>query len=77
MYENGYGVTQDYNEAVKWYIMSAEKGNASAQNKLGNMYLHGNGVTKNSNIAVRWYRKSAEQGNGYAMKTLKELDKHL
>ena len=30
MYDNGYGVTQDHAEAVRWYRMAAEQGNAAA-----------------------------------------------
>ena len=31
MYEDGRGVTQDYQEAVKWYRKAAEQGDAEAQ----------------------------------------------
>ena len=31
MYGNGNGVLQDYAEAVKWYRLSAEQGDAGAQ----------------------------------------------
>ena len=37
-YANGDGVEQDYAEALKWYMKSAEQGNAKAQNNLGIMY---------------------------------------
>ena len=30
----GYGVEQDYEEAVKWWRLAAEQGNAEAQNNL-------------------------------------------
>jgi uncharacterized protein len=29
MYKNGNGVIQDYAEAVKWYRLAAEQGNAT------------------------------------------------
>ena len=32
MHEQGQGVPQDYREAAKWYQLSADQGNASAQN---------------------------------------------
>ena len=35
MYENGKGVPQDDAEAVKWYRMAAEQGDADAQFNLG------------------------------------------
>lgn len=62
-YYYGRGVKKNYEEAVKWYRLAAEKGNSSAQNNLGWMYQKGYGVTKDYAEAVKWYRKSAEQGN--------------
>ena len=44
MYDNGQGVLQDYKTAAKWYILSAEQGNAEAQYNLGVMYALGQGV---------------------------------
>jgi TPR repeat protein len=34
MYENGWGVPQNFESAVKWYRLAAEQGHASAQYKL-------------------------------------------
>jgi len=31
MYEKGEGIPQDYQEAIKWYRLAAEQGNADAQ----------------------------------------------
>ena len=61
-YFYGRGVSQDYAEAVKWYLESAEQGYAEAQSNLGYCYLNGLGVTQNYTEAVKWFRKSAEQG---------------
>ena len=61
---------KEYTEAVKWYRLSAEQGNASAQNNLGYSYDHGLGVTKDYVEAVKWYRLSAEQGNVSAQNNL-------
>ena len=41
MYDNGEGVPQDDAEAVRWYRLAAEQGNASAQYNLGLMYANG------------------------------------
>ena len=49
---NGYGVPQDYAEAVKWYRLAAEQGYARAQYNLGVMYDNGRGVLKTSKEAV-------------------------
>ena len=34
MYENGKGVSQDENEAIKWYKVASEQGNTLAKEKL-------------------------------------------
>jgi TPR repeat protein len=62
MYDNGYGVPQDYAEAVRWYRLAAEQGYASAQFNLALMYRNGEGVPQDDAEAVRWYRLAAEQG---------------
>ena len=47
MYDNGEGVPQDDQEAVKWYRMAAEQGYAGAQFALGLMYDNDQGVPEN------------------------------
>ena len=49
-------------EALRWYGLAAEQGDASAQNNLGSMHLNGIGVPKDAKKAVTWYRKAAKQG---------------
>ncbi len=70
MYYNGHGVPQDYSEAVKWYRMAAEQGNADAQSALGVMYQDGRGVPRDFVEAARWYDKAAEQGDESAGRAL-------
>ena len=43
MYEEGLGVQQDYQTAVKWFALAAEQGIAEAQLVLGAMYCGGHG----------------------------------
>ena len=62
MYENGKGVSKDYETAVKWYKLAAEQGSPNAQYNLGLMYHNGKGVTQNDKTAARWYKLSARQG---------------
>ena len=62
MYGNGRSVPQDDAEAVRWYRLAAEQGNALAQFNLGVMYFAGRGVPQDHAEAVRWYRLGAEQG---------------
>jgi len=70
MYQKNHGVPQDYKTAVKWYILAAEQGVASAQHNLGVMYEGGWGVPKDDKTAVKWYRLAAEQGNANAQYNL-------
>ena len=70
LYDLGYGVTQDYKEAMKWYRKAAEQGCASAQCKIGQMYILGNGIPKDITEADKWLRQSAEQGNADAQSWL-------
>ena len=60
MYWAGHGVKQDHVEAVRWYLLAAEQGNAKAQFNLGVIYKNGNGVKGDHVGAVRWYRLAAE-----------------
>ena len=53
-------------EAVRWYRLAAEQGDAIAQNNLGVMYRDGQGVPQDDAEAVRWYRLAAEQGHAGA-----------
>ena len=60
----------DYKEAVKWYRLAAEQGDAFAQNNLGLMYDEGHGVPQDYHEAAKWYRLSVEQGYAQAQNNL-------
>jgi len=66
LYENGHGVTQSDDEAVKWYTEATKQEDMAAQYNLGNLYFEGRGVAQNIEAGVSWYRKAAEQGHGVA-----------
>ena len=70
MYHNGWGVPQDYKEAVYWYRLAAEQEHVDAQYNLGVMYNNGNGVPQDYEEAVRWYQLAAEQGHSKAQGNL-------
>ena len=44
MYDNGFGVPQDYKEATRWCRLAAEQGDSLAQPSLGYRYYKGLGV---------------------------------
>ena len=63
MFEMGNGVDRNDAEAVRWYRMATEKGNARALNNLGTMYYDGRGVEKNPAVAVEFFMRASERGN--------------
>jgi hypothetical protein len=73
MYEEGRGLTQDYEKALEWYRKAAEQGYAPALNNLGVMYDRGVGVPKNTKKALELYRKAASEGDVYFMEALTNL----
>lgn len=60
-YENGEGVTQSYENAIKWYSKAADQGHSNAQYNLGVLYRNGFGVQQDDQEAIKWYRKAAAQ----------------
>ena len=51
-YENGWGVAQDYGEAMRWFRKVADQGDAFAQNKIGVLYYNGWGVVRDYGDAL-------------------------
>ena len=75
LYKNGQGVEKNYAEAVKWFTMAAEKGNAQAQYELGQWYEFGrNPVEQSYTEALKWYQKAAAQEHEDAEKKADDLD---
>jgi predicted aspartyl protease len=66
MSENGWGVPQDYAEALRWFRKAADQGNTLAQYNLAFMHKKGWGVPQDYAEALRWFRKAADQGYDYA-----------
>jgi TPR repeat protein len=63
MYAYGEGVIEDDKEAVKWYRLAAEQGDAGAQNNLGLMHASGEGVIQDNVYAHMWLNIAAANGN--------------
>ena len=64
LYDNGWGVPQDYAKAKQWYEQAAAQGNARAQVALGALYAKGQGVSKDDVRAYMWYNLAAAHLTG-------------
>ena len=69
-YNNGWGISQDYQKSFYWNERAANQGNGKAQNNLGVCYRQGVGVEKDLQKAVYWYEKAANQGIAVAQNNL-------
>jgi len=71
MYQNGLKVArQNSQEAARWYLRAALKGQPVAQNNLAEMLSRGEGVSFNPVEAARWYTEAAKQGHYPAQESL-------
>lgn len=68
-YDYGKGAPRDGNEAMKWYRMAADRGNAEAQNSVGS----GLQAEKRYDEALPWYEKASAQGHALATNNLAYL----
>ncbi len=73
MYDLGFGVQEEDQEAVKWYRLAAEQGDSRAQFFMGFMFDFGSGVKEDDQEAVKWYRLAAKQGYAQAIKMIYSL----
>lgn len=66
MYNEGLGVAQDYNEAMRWYRASANQGNELAQLLIAFLYERGQGVAVDNVSAMMWFNIAAHDNNKLA-----------
>lgn len=73
-YQTAYGFylqsIKNYTEAKKYYEMASQKGNAYAENRLGELYLLGLGVERDIEQAKYWFERSAKTGYYFAESAL-------
>ena len=67
MLELGVGVVPDFNGALKWYPLAAEKNEPYAQFNLGAIYAGGEKVKRDFAEAVKWLRLAAAQNHPDAL----------
>jgi TPR repeat protein len=60
--QNGLGIERNAEEAVKYYKLSADQGDADAQFNYGHCLQNGLGIETNVEEAVKYYKLSADQG---------------
>jgi TPR repeat protein len=60
MYNQGHGVPQDYAQAAVWYRKAAERGDADAEEGLGELYRNGQGVPQDYAQAYFWLDLAAD-----------------
>ena len=73
--ENGTaGVAKDYTNALKWYRMAAEQGNAAAQFEFGCCRALAIGKARDSEEAMEWIIKAAENGEKRALLFLETIE---
>ena len=78
MYANGRGILKDYKEAVKWYRLAAEQGNAEAQINLDLLLKKTENTEAQNNLDLLLEKKgdSADQViNGHDVSNLFDLNK--
>lgn len=67
------GVKQNYEYALKYWQLAANKGDADAQHNIGVMYNNGEGVAQDYTEALKWHRKAADQGHQKAKELLQKI----
>lgn len=69
-YCHGIRVNIDLTEAIRWYTLAANQGNALGQCFLGTCYFDGEGVDQNYQLAINYYELAAQQGHALAQRNL-------
>jgi TPR repeat protein len=72
-FRTGNGPPRDFNLALHWYRLAAERGHPGGQYNLARMYEHGLGVRRDDAEAARWYLRAAEQDEVHSQHHLAEM----
>jgi TPR repeat protein len=72
----GEGTEADADEAVAWFVRSAEQGLAASQLALGDLYATDQPGARDPVASRRWYERAAAQGNEAARARLAEIFEH-
>jgi TPR repeat protein len=72
-FETGNGAPHNPEEALVWYVKSAEIGHQDAMFNMGVIYESGEGVKRDLRLAIEWYSKAAAHNHELARKRLHAL----
>jgi TPR repeat protein len=64
---------KDWSQALAWYRIAAEDGDATAQYYVGLIYSEGLGVPKDSEVAFQWFQVAANGGSAPAQAEISAL----
>jgi hypothetical protein len=65
---------KNYKEAVKWFSLSAEQGDALAQHYLGYLYFTGRGVLQDYVLAHMWWSLASSNGGKEDLDNRKQVE---
>ena len=77
MHAQGLGTAQDFEQALRCYLLAAAQGHAKAQFNLGFLHAHGQGVEQDYVKAYEWYAISEASGYALAKQSLDHVGKKL
>ncbi len=72
MFESGWGVARNDQEAAGWYQFAADQGHAKAQFNLGRLYMEGRGVEENKGLGLYWIQNAADGDDKRAVDYLQD-----
>ncbi|KAL5249401.1 hypothetical protein ACHWQZ_G018301 [Mnemiopsis leidyi] len=70
LYYNGWGVDQDYSQALTYFTLASQQGHTEAELQLGLMHLSGVGVKKDYGIALKHFNVASKSGHVLAFYNL-------
>ena len=73
LYYSGVGLEKNYQSALHWFKIAAEKGHPGANYMLGKIFLSGIGVKTDIPLAVQYLEKASENGDSSAQAILGQL----
>ena len=67
MYSHGaFGLRKDALDAIEWWTMAAEQGDADSQYDLGRVYYYGDGLEQDKARGILYWQRAAMQGQSDA-----------